>query len=211
MPVLTLRAEALSVGHGGVALQAGLTLEVEPGRCLAVVGPSGCGKTTLLRALAWLDAPLAGELSLGGESPREMSFPRWRRRVIYVAQRATFFGDPVSDELARPFAYGTADEAFDADAAREALAAVGLADKWDAASDTLSEGERQRLALVRAGLLGSDVLLLDEPTSALDEATATRAEAWLGELGCALVLVSHDAAQRSRLADDTLTLEKPDA
>ena len=211
MPVLSLRAEGLAVGHGGVALQAGLTLEVEPGRRLAVVGPSGCGKTTLLRALAWLDAPLAGALTLGGAAPRAVGFPQWRRRVIYVAQRATFFGDPVADELARPFAYRAASAAFDAGAARDALEAVGLAPKWEAASDTLSEGERQRLALVRAGLLGPDVLLLDEPTSALDEATASRVEEWLGALGCAVVLVSHDAAQRARLADETLTLEAPDA
>jgi len=211
VPVLRLRAEALSVGHDGVVLREGLTLDVEPGRCLAVVGPSGCGKTTLLRLLAWLDAPLAGELTLGGESPGAMGFPRWRRRVVYVAQRATFFGDAVSDELARPFAYATADAAFDADAAREALEAVGLASKWDATSDALSEGERQRLAVVRAGLLAPAALLLDEPTSALDDATAERVERWLTGLGCALVLVSHDAAQRERLADAVLELEAPDA
>jgi len=211
VPVLTFSAEGLSVGHEGVVLQEGLTLAVEPGRGLAVAGPSGCGKTTLLRALAWLDAPLAGTLSLGGESPRAMGVPRWRRRVVYVAQRATFFGDPVRDELARAFAYGTARGSFDPGAARGALDAVGLGDKWDAASDALSEGERQRLALVRAALVSPDVLLLDEPTSALDEAAVQRVERWLADLGCARIVVSHDAAQRARLADDVLELGGRDA
>ncbi len=202
-------ARDLAVGHGGVALQRGLGFAVEPGGCVAVSGPSGSGKTTLLRALAALDAPLDGRVTLDGAAPEAMGFPTWRRRVIYVAQRATFFGDTLEAELARPFGYRTSRAPFDPAAAREALGAVRIRHALDAPVDTLSEGERQRVALVRAALLTPAVLLLDEPTSALDAETARDVEAWLLDRDAALVLVSHDPAQRARMSQRTLSLEAP--
>lgn len=204
-----LSVRELAAGHGGRALIRGLCFELEPGERIALTGPSGSGKTTTLRALALLDDPIEGALSLEGRSPVEHGVPTWRRRVMLSTQRAVLFGERVSDDLARPFTYRGAPRPLDVDEARGLLARLGIEAKWDEPSDKLSEGERQRVALVRALLLRPDVLLLDEPTSALDPASAEVVEALLLERcadGLALVLVSHDAAQRARLDARALDL-----
>lgn len=195
-----LEVRALAVGRGGRRLLEGLSFTLAAGERVALVGPSGVGKTTALRAIALLDDPLAGELRLDGRTPAELGVPRWRRRVTLLAQRAWFFGGTVAEELARPFAYRAAERPFDADEARQRLAALGLAGAWDRPVDELSEGERQRVALVRALSVRPDVLLLDEPTSALDPDATAAAEALLGRReDLSLVLVSHREAQRARL------------
>ncbi|MGE0785370.1 MAG: ATP-binding cassette domain-containing protein [Sandaracinaceae bacterium] len=197
---MTLDVRALAIGVRGAtsALAEDLSFAVEPGERYAIAGPSGCGKTTLLRTLAALEDPLAGEVTLDGRTAREHGYPEWRRQVVYVSQRPELLSPTVAEALARPFTYRTARTAFREDVAREALAAVGLADRWDAACATLSAGEAQRVALVRAALIEPRVLLLDEPTSALDGARTEAIEAWLAELGAAIVLVTHDAEQRKR-------------
>ncbi|HJL17638.1 MAG TPA: ATP-binding cassette domain-containing protein [Sandaracinaceae bacterium LLY-WYZ-13_1] len=204
----TLEVRDLAVGRGDRRLLAGLSFTLAPGIRVALTGPSGVGKTTALRALCLLDEPFEGTLALDGASPEQLGVPRWRRRVVLVAQRASFFGGTVGEELARPFTFRSADAAFDADRARERLAALGLAPGWDAPVEALSEGERQRVALVRALGVEPDVLLLDEPTSALDPDAARAAEAMLCADDRALVLVSHDEAQRARLDATPLDLRE---
>ncbi len=183
----------------------GLSFELAAGERVALVGRSGIGKTTVLRALSLLDDPLAGELSLDGASPEAIGVVRWRRRVALVTQRAIFFGGRVREELARPFSYASAEAPFDEARARALLERVDLASAWERPAHELSEGERQRVAIVRSLCLDPDVLLLDEPTSALDPESARRVESLLEER--ALVVVSHDAAQRERLGARAIQLE----
>ncbi len=208
--MVRLLVEDLAVGFDGRAIQSGLSLELARSARVALTGPSGCGKSTTLRSIATLDAPIEGALTLDGRSPGDHGFPTWRRRVLYVAQRASFFGGAVLEELARPFGFGTRTGAFDRGAAEEALARVGLGAKRDALTDELSEGERQRVALVRAVLIDPEVLLLDEPTSALDTATTVQVEAWLGEVRASILLVTHDDLQRARFCTDALELGPAD-
>lgn len=207
--ILSVRGiqKRIDSGTHEVEILRGIDFEAPRGQFLAIRGPSGSGKTTLLRAIATLDAPVSGALRLDGESPDALGHPRWRRRVTYVAQRPAFYGGEVMDELRRPSTYASAERPFDANAAREALATLGLADKVEAPVHTLSVGEAQRVALIRAALVEPAVLLLDEPTSALDRDAAERVEAWLVERGSTLVIVSHDEAQRERVADRTIALE----
>ncbi|MDQ3034160.1 MAG: ATP-binding cassette domain-containing protein [Myxococcota bacterium] len=207
-------ARDLSVGHPGAApLVVGLHLELDDGARVALVGPSGAGKTTLLRALALLSDPLAGELELDGRAPHAHGIPSWRRRVVLCAQRPTFFGGRVGDELARAFGYRASSRPFEPDEARALLSRVRLGDAWEREAETLSEGERQRVALVRALLVEPRVLLLDEPTSALDPDATRAVEALLDERsrahGLALVVVSHDEAQRDRLSARAIQLKRP--
>ena len=202
-----LEARDLSVGYGGVVIVRGVSLALAAGERAALTGPSGSGKTTVLRALAALDPLIEGALALDGRPPAEHGYPAWRRRVVYVAQRATLFGGTLEDELSRPSRYRSARAPFDRAAARAALDAVGVSHGLDAEASHLSEGERQRLTLARAALVGPDVLLLDEPTSALDADTTRAVEAWLAALPAAILWVTHDPAQRDRVAQRSLHLE----
>ena len=167
-------------------------LQVNSGQCVAIAGPSGIGKSLLLRMIADLDVN-HGEVSIGQQTRASMPAPAWRQRVTYVAAESGWWGEHVAEHLRQP------------QRVRELLDAVGLrADILAAPVAQLSSGERQRLALLRAISQQPQFLLLDEPTSALDKHSMALVETLLLQLkreGCGLLLVSHDPAQISRLAD----------
>jgi ABC-type iron transport system FetAB ATPase subunit len=176
-----------------------IDLMVGGGECVVLSGPSGAGKSLFLRAVADLD-PNDGQVDLDGAARASMPAPAWRRRVVYVAAESGWWADAVRAHFDDP------------DAARPLVAALGLppqAIDWPVAR--LSTGERQRLALARALALQPRVLLLDEPTAALDpDATAAVERALEDRLdaGCAVLLVSHDAAQAGRLARRGYRMER---
>lgn len=176
-------------------LIAGLSLAVKPGEAIGLKGPSGCGKTTLMRSIAGLIDPAGGSISLDGRRPDEIGWPGFRRRVGLVPQRPVVWDGTVSVNLERPYAFASHDRRYDPDDADGMLELLGLIDKLGAEATTLSEGERQRVCLVRALLTRPDFLLLDEPTSALDgeavrwvESLLTRA---MTEHGLGILLTTH--------------------
>ena len=179
-----------------------VSFELADGECLAVRGPSGAGKTLLLRAIADLD-PNDGHVALDGESRETMPAPDWRRRVTYLASEPGWWAPRVADhypdwQAARPLV--------------ESLGLPGECGDWPVAR--LSTGERQRLALVRALLLGPRVLLLDEPTSGLDPAAAEQVEATIRARlaqGTGVVWVTHDRVQARRVARRCLELADGEA
>lgn len=190
---------SLTVSLPATATAAAVQFSVAAGQCLVVMGPSGVGKTTMLRKLADLD-PHEGSVLLGDQPQQGMPGPLWRRQVTYVSSDAGWWAPKVRDH-------------FDPDSAPAGLMArLGLSpDKLDSPPQNLSSGERQRMALIRALVRTPRFLLLDEPTSALDEETTRLVETALEEAknrGCGLVLVTHDAAQGERLADQKLTLRR---
>ncbi|AWK85644.1 ABC transporter ATP-binding protein [Azospirillum thermophilum] len=171
---------------------------VASGTCVAVQGPSGAGKSVLLRAIADLD-PAAGEVALDGRPRESMPAPRWRRSVTYVAAESGWWSETVAGHFPDPTA------------AVPIFSELGLpAAALDWPVLRLSTGERQRIALVRALLLHPRVLLLDEPTSALDPEATALVEARLRReqgRGCAILIVTHAAAQADRLAARRLLVE----
>ena len=169
-----------------------IDLAVAAGTCAAITGPSGAGKSLLLRMIADLD-PSEGEVQIGDGRRAAVPAPDWRARVTYLAAEAGWWADRVDEHIP-----------VSARARAEQLAArLGLpSDTMARAVRTLSTGERQRLALIRALVRDPVCLLLDEPTSALDPDAVARVEALLGgamAAGTILVLVSHDTAQAARL------------
>lgn len=209
-----LHATELEVCVAGRRLTGPLEIQVSPGRVLGIRGPSGSGKTTLLRCLARLRDPDRGTVTLDGRSAEELGFPAYRSRVVYVAQRPAMLGGTVLDNLAFAFGLKAHRAPLPRGEAERLLAAFELRGGLGVEAARLSEGERQRVGLVRALLLEPSVLLLDEPTSGLDARSAELVEAELRarlERGCALVLVTHDAAQLDRLAHAVLDVEAPRA
>jgi len=193
-----IRFERVSKGFGPLVLFEGLDLEVRRGEVLALLGPSGCGKTTLLDLAAGLLNPDDGRI----EAPRTRSYVFQEPRLLpweSVLENAAYAMDPAiprTDRMER---------------ARAMLEVFELTEAADKRPDEISGGMARRTALARALLAPHDVLLLDEPFSSLDpslrgriiDRTAPRITE------SAVILVTHDHAAASRLADRILLLSPP--
>ena len=202
MPLLELRD--VSIAAGGKTLLNNVNLQLHRGEIVALCGPSGLGKTTLLRATAGLDDATGGAVFLEDKTPAEWTYPLFRRHVILVEQRPVVFDNSIEENLRRPFQYRSAEAEFSEERARDLTARLQLPNDWQQNARTLSQGQQQRLGLVRALLLRPKVLLLDEPTSALDTEAAQIVETLLREEaknGLAMLIVTHDRAQAARLCN----------
>lgn len=164
--------------------------QINRGECLSLAGPSGSGKSLLLRALADLD-PHGGTLMLDGVAATSMPGHQWRRRVGLLPAESFWWAEHIGEHF------------HTVDAQILQLLGLGIeAMGWEVSR--CSTGERQRLALARLLQNRPDVLLLDEPTAALDPIAVARVEALLDgyrrQHDAALLWVSHDPAQRGRVA-----------
>ena len=205
-PAIRKLCPLLRVEHLKIGTLPPLSFEVGDGRCLAVEGPSGSGKTRLLRALADLDAA-PGHIFLDGSERNELTAPEWRRLVRYAAAEPAWWSDTPRAAFPRASARAARVERL--------IVLLGLdVPALDQSIATLSTGERQRLALVRALVDEPKVLLLDEPTAALDEGAAARVENLINAQlrdGRIVLLASHDRGLVERLAHERLILERPRA
>jgi lipoprotein-releasing system ATP-binding protein len=204
-----------TTGRGRVDVLRGVDLSVAAGEVIAVLGPSGSGKSTLLHLLAGLDTADGGEVRWSGRRIVHTERDVTRRRASHVG--LVFQHHYLLTELSAlenvtlpARIQGRRAER----AARDLLAAMGLADRDDAPLHALSGGERQRVAVARAMVLGPPVLLADEPTGSLDRSSARDVYRLLCDLarerGSAVVIVTHDeglvadADRRLRLEDGLL-------
>jgi ABC-type Fe3+/spermidine/putrescine transport system ATPase subunit len=188
----------------------GASFTVEDGRIAALLGPSGSGKTTMLRLIAGLDRPDAGDVLLGGRSI--LRLPPHRRGVGLMFQDLALF--PHMD-VRRNVEFGLRMKHWPGRERRrrvaELLEVVGLADKGRRKVHELSGGERQRVALARTLAPEPAILLLDEPLGSLDEALkqSLRLELHdvLKRLETTAVIVSHDLRDAVGIADDLVLMD----
>jgi sulfonate transport system ATP-binding protein len=171
-----------------------LHLTIAAGEFVALLGRSGSGKSTLLRVLAGLDGVPAGVARLPD-----------RRAVVFQEHRLMPWRT-VIDNVLLGLRHPTARQA-----ARRALAEVGLQEREAAWPATLSGGEAQRAALARALVREPALLLLDEPFASLDALTRTRMHGLVADLwrrhNPAVLLVTHDVWEAVLLADRVLILD----
>ncbi|MGQ9557686.1 MAG: ABC transporter ATP-binding protein [Desulfurispora sp.] len=196
-PLLAIEKLVCHTGRGEDGRRVELTAALSAGAVLVVRGPSGAGKSTVLKALARLKEA-AGTVRLAGVDWQQIPPPLWRRRVHYLAQQPALFAGSVLDNLKRPFELAEVKKygAFEESLVRDALPRLNLAPALlDQEARTISGGEAARIALLRAMLIGPQVLLLDEPTAALDEESRRAVLQYIGEWlavpGRAAILVSH--------------------
>lgn len=176
-----LEAESLTVRHGGAAVLDDVSLTLEPGEIVTIVGPNGSGKSTLLRALLGIQPLSGGRVTL-----------RPGLRVGYVPQKLHIDqGLPLTVRrfLSLPHRHTAAEAAH-------VMVRVGMAGMEGRQMVGLSGGQFQRVLLARALLAKPELLVLDEPTQGLDQpgeaAFYTLIEEVRAEMGCAILMVSHD-------------------
>lgn len=209
MATPAIAVKNLTKKYGDVVAIDDQSIEIEPGEFLVLLGPSGCGKTTLLRCLAGLEKPDAGEIAIGGEvvfsSTARIDRKPGERRVGMVFQSYALWPHMTVNEN---IAFGLRVKGTQKNEVRERVSAVledlGLGGLGERYPFELSGGQQQRVALARMLVSDTNVFLMDEPLSNLDARLRldTRAEIKRlhHERRATTVYVTHDQVEAMTMA-----------
>lgn len=206
----------LTLGYGNYVVLRNMNATLPAGKISVILGGSGGGKSTILRHIAGLQMPIAGDLLIGGENIFKLpkrQFRRMRRRMGILFQDGALLGAlTLAENVVLPLSqHLRLSRSLLREAAQRVLGMVGLAEFPEYYPNQLSGGMRKRAGLARAIIAEPRLLLCDEPTSGLDPITAARMDELLLSLhaaypGMTLVVVSHDLASLKRIADYALVL-----
>ncbi|MGX9935753.1 ABC transporter ATP-binding protein [Advenella kashmirensis] len=192
-----------------------ISFEVRSGEFVTLLGPSGCGKSTTLGALAGLDRPTSGRISIGGQCVFDGA------RNIFVDARYRKLGLMFQTYALWPHmtVYGNLDFALELNGVRgkearsridEVLAMVDMEKFALRFPGELSGGQQQRVALARTMVYRPTILLLDEPLSNLDASLREKARLWLADIqrrtGMTTVFVTHDQTEALSLSDRIIVM-----
>ncbi len=191
-----LAVDDLAVARGGLRTVEGVSFTLSPGQALILRGPNGIGKTTLLRCVAGLQAPVAGQITMDPESVAYAAHADGLKGALTVAENLTFWAQ----------VFGGADIA-------KALAAMEMTALADRPAAALSAGQKRRLGLARLLVTGRPLWVLDEPTVSLDAASVLRfadvIRAHLAGGGAALMATHIDLGLDAQVLDLTPYRAKP--
>ena len=205
----------VSKSFGGRSILNQISLEVEMGEAVVLLGSSGCGKTTLLRMIAGLETPDAGEIYLEGEcvaaAGRNLVAP-FKRNIGFVFQDLALWTHlTVEGNLRFVLDSQKIPKAKHAELIEEMLNLVRMQDFAKSYPAQLSGGEQQRIAIARALIGGSRLLLMDEPLSSLDPNLRGELRdeiiALQKKLGVTTISVTHDEGEAQLLADRIVRLK----
>lgn len=196
-----LKIAHLNVGYSDSPVLENLNLNIQAGRITALMGPNGVGKSTLANTLTGLQKPLGGNIYLNGQ---RMNTKVLTKKSFLVMQDMNYqlFSDSVVDEVLLGAKY---DDRFD-----EVIEALNLTEFKDRHPMSLSEGQKQRVAIASALLSGKEIIIFDEPTSGLDYRHMERFGQLLRQLkqtNCVIIVISHDEELVSQWCDDVIQLE----
>ncbi|PID75575.1 MAG: ABC transporter ATP-binding protein [Deltaproteobacteria bacterium] len=187
-------------------------LSVYPGEKVVITGPSGCGKSSLLRSILGGIPLAAGTITVHGLELCARNVGKIRAQTSYVAQEPLLGMEIVRDALLLPFTYTTHKKKRPSEKTVQAtLTSLGLSvDVLCKTCKKLSGGEKQRLSIARALLLGNKLFLADEITSALDQDNKIRVVETILQSELTILSVSHDSEwieacdRMMRIVDQTL-------
>ncbi len=192
--------EDVGLSFQGIARLEHVSFRLPARGLLAMLGANGAGKSLCLRLAAGLEPPQHGRIV-------------WRQgtRIAWVAQKPILLRRTVWANLIFALKLAKIPASQRANRAHELLALADLDDRARQPARSLSGGEQQRLALVRALASEPHILMLDEPTASMDPANTRAIERLIGTVknqGRSIVLVTHDRDQARRLADHVVFLHK---
>lgn len=170
---MNIRAEHIRVSFGNREILKDVSVEAGEHEFVGIIGPNGSGKSTLLKCIYRIQKPDAGQIWLGEDELRSLSYRESARRLAVVAQHNYYnFEFSVREVVLMGRAPHKKamerDNANDYALVKEALRTVGMQGFADRSFSTLSGGEQQRVILARALVQQTPCLILDEPTNHLD-------------------------------------------
>ena len=193
---------------GDLHVLKGIDLKVEAGQVVAIVGKSGSGKSTLLRCINGLESHDDGRISVDGNvvGDEAKALRDLRQTVGMVFQQFNLFPHLSAGRnvMLAPMVVKRMGERQAEALARDCLAQVGLAEKFDAYPEQLSGGQQQRVAIARALAMQPKIILCDEITSALDPelvGEVLKVVKDLAERGMTLIMVTHEMGFAREVAD----------
>ncbi|MGL6174553.1 MAG: ABC transporter ATP-binding protein [Cellulosilyticaceae bacterium] len=207
MSILSIKGVCYEAEH--TKILENICLEIKQGECISLIGASGSGKSTLLKICADLIPLTKGTLAYKDKDYQAYNPLELRKKISYCVQLPYLFGDTVYDNLAFPFEVRK--EKPNEEKMLEILEAFNL-DKGFLHKhiNSLSGGEKQRIAIARNLIYRPEILLLDEATSALDPDTANRVEAYIAELnqqGTTIIWITHNLEQSQGIFHKRVTME----
>ena len=210
-----VRFEGVEFSYGdGAPVLAGIDLDVEPGRTVALIGHTGSGKTTLASLVPRFYEVTGGRVTVDGADVREVELTSLRREIGIVAQDPFLFSATVRENIAFG-APGATDEDVER-AARLAQADEFIAELPEGYETvigergiTLSGGQRQRVAIARALIMNPRILILDDATASVDATTEAKIRQGLREAmrGRTTLIIAHRLSTLA-LADELVVLDR---
>ena len=185
-------------------------LVIPDGSLTTLLGPSGCGKTTVLRIIAGLEQPTAGDIFIKGQ--RVNDTPIHKRNLGMIFQNyALFPHKTIFDNVAFGLKYRNVSKEDIKAKVKQALDIVRLPGVEQRMPSQLSGGQQQRIALARAIVIEPDVLLMDEPLSALDENLREEMRVEVSNLqemlGITSIFVTHDQREALTMSDSIVVMQ----
>jgi NitT/TauT family transport system ATP-binding protein len=208
--MLEIKNLSKTYGTGATATHAvgNVSFSIEEGEFVCVVGPSGCGKTTLLKCIAGLLRPSAGEVLLRGS--RVTGPPEQMALVFQEYSRSLMPWMSVRNNVLLPLRHKKLSRAERRSLVEDALRAVGLVGFMDRYPWQLSGGMQQRVAIARALAYQPQILLMDEPFASVDAQTRGDLEDLVlqvrDEFGITILFVTHDIDESVYLSDRVVAL-----
>ena len=208
--MLEIKILSKTYGTGATATHAvgNVSFSIEEGEFVCVVGPSGCGKTTLLKCIAGLLRPSAGEVLLRGG--RVTGPPEQMALVFQEYSRSLMPWMSVRNNVLLPLRHKKLSRAERRSLVEDALRAVGLVGFMDRYPWQLSGGMQQRVAIARALAYQPQILLMDEPFASVDAQTRGDLEDLVlqvrDEFGITILFVTHDIDESVYLSDRVVAL-----
>jgi ABC-type Fe3+/spermidine/putrescine transport system ATPase subunit len=214
-PSVAVRVNDLTKAYGSVVALKDISLVVPDGHLVVLLGPSGCGKTTLLRCIAGLERPTAGEIDIGNTrvfSKSTFVEPERRGLGMMFQSYALWPHMSVFNNIAYPLTSGTGMSKDQVRAAvHDQMLKMGIEGLDERYPSQLSGGQQQRVALARALVRKPSVLLFDEPLSNVDAKVRRRLRLELRDIKRATafsgVYVTHDQEEAMELADTLVVME----